>query len=156
MTEQQTILAAIDFSDLSLRVLEYACRLATAWQMPLLIIHVVHDLTYFSGLYRPERALDELQQHMESEARERLEALCQSALRHDVVYEMVVVTGRPLAELYRLIRERSVACVVIGAHSTDKPEHQLFGSTAERLLQQIACPVLLVPARTSSEFISHG
>ncbi len=156
MTEQPTILAAIDFSDLSSRVLDYACRLTTAWEASLLVVHVVHDLTYFTGLASPDSAIDTLQHHMESEAKEHLEALCQSTLDTALQYEMLVVTGRPLAELYRLISERAVVCVVLGAHSTDKPEHQLFGSTAERLLQQIACPVLLVPARTSSKFISHG
>ena len=71
-------------------------------------------------------------------------------------YETVVVTGRPVVEIHQLVRQYAVDCLVLGAHSTDKPEHQLFGSTAERLLQQTACPIFMVPPRQASEFISHG
>ena len=38
------ILVAIDFSDLSPTVLDYACSLAMAWKARLLVVHVVHDL----------------------------------------------------------------------------------------------------------------
>jgi nucleotide-binding universal stress UspA family protein len=100
--------------------------------------------------------LPELQQRLEAEAHEYLEALCQSQLGTQVPYETVVVTGRPVVEIQHLVRQYSVDCLVLGAHSTDKPEHQLFGSTAERLLQHNACPIFMVPPRQASEFISHG
>jgi nucleotide-binding universal stress UspA family protein len=61
-----------------------------------------------------------------------------------------------VVEIHQLVRQYAVDCLVLGAHSTDKPEHQLFGSTAERLLQQTACPIFMVPPRQASEFISHG
>jgi len=108
--------------------------------------------------WRGDRALpfSELQQRLEAEAHERLEALCQSQLGAQVPYETVVVTGRPVVEIQQLVRQYTVDCLVLGAHSTDKPEHQLFGSTAERLLHHTACPIFMVPPRQASEFISHG
>jgi nucleotide-binding universal stress UspA family protein len=152
----RVILAAIDFSDLSATVLDYAGSLSSAWNARLLVTHVVHDLSYFTGLYQTDTPLDELQQHIETEARERLEALCHSVIGECVRYETLIATGRPLVVLQHTVREHQVDCLVMGAHSIDKPEHQLFGSTAERLIHQITCPVFLIPPRTSSEFISHG
>jgi nucleotide-binding universal stress UspA family protein len=150
------ILAAIDFSDLSPTVMEYACSLATAYNARLLVVHVVLDLSYFTGIYHTDTSLPDLQQLIEAEARERLEALCQSALGDQVRYETLVVTGRPLLEINNLVRTHEVDCLVMGAHSTDKPEHQLFGSTAERLFHHTSCPVLMIPPRISSEIISQG
>jgi len=152
----RVILVAIDFSDLSPTVMDYACSLAVAWQARLLVVHVVHDLSYFTGMYHTDTPLPELQQRLEAEAHERLEALCQSQLGTQVPCEALVVTGRPMVEIHHLIRQHEVDCLVIGAHSTDKPEHQLFGSTAERLLHHISCPIFMIPPRQASEFISRG
>jgi nucleotide-binding universal stress UspA family protein len=156
MASMRTIMAAIDLSALSAIVMDYANSMALAWQAQLLVIHVVHDLSYFTGVYISDTPLPELQQRLEAEAQERLQALCQSTLDAQVSYEIVIITGRPIVELQRLIRERHIDCLVLGTHSTDKPEHQLFGSTAERLIQQISCPILMVPPRKSSNFVSHG
>jgi nucleotide-binding universal stress UspA family protein len=154
--EIRLVLVAIDFSDISETVMDYAHSLAVAWNARLLVVHVVHDLSYFTGIYITDTPLPDLQQRLEAEARERLDALCQTVLSDQVRYEAVVETGRPVVEISRLAREHGVDCLVIGAHSTDKPEHQLFGSTAQRLLHQPTCPVFMIPLRKSSEFISQG
>lgn len=156
MATMRTIMAAIDLSALSSVVMDYASSMALVWHAQLLVVHVVHDLAYFTGVYISDTPLPELQQRLESEAQERLQTLCQSALDDRVTYEIVIVTGRPIVEIQRLMREQHVDCLVMGTHSTDKPEHQLFGSTAERLIQQSSCPILMVPPRKSSNFISHG
>jgi nucleotide-binding universal stress UspA family protein len=150
------ILVAVDFSDISATVMDYAQSLAGAWKARLLVAHVVHDLSYFTGIYMTDTPLPELQQRIETEARERLEALCQTVLGNQTAYETLVVTGRPVVEIHRLVREQRIDCLVIGAHSIDKPEHQLFGSTAERLVHQSTCPIFLVPPRRSSEIILQG
>ena len=156
MIRIRRILVAIDFSDLSAAVMDYACSLAVAWEASLCVVHVVHDLSYFIGIYHADTPLPELQQRLEAEAHERLEALCQSQIETRVPYETVVVTGRPVVAIYQLVRQHAIDCLVLGAHSSDKPEHQLFGSTAERLLQQISCPIFMIPPRQASEIISRG
>jgi nucleotide-binding universal stress UspA family protein len=156
MVKIRVILVAIDFSDLSAMVMEYAQSLAAAWNARLNVVHVVHDLSYFTGIYITDTPLPELQQRLEAEARERVEALCQTTISPSVPYDTFVITGRPVVEIQRLLREHDADCLVMGAHSTDKPEHQLFGSTAQRLLQHTTCPVFLIPPRKTSEFISQG
>jgi nucleotide-binding universal stress UspA family protein len=156
MVDIRVILVAVDFSDMSPTVMAYAHSLTVAWHARLLVAHVVHDLSYFTGIYVTDTPLPELQQRLETEARELLDALCQATLSDQIPYEALVVTGRPVAEIHRLVRAHSVNCLVLGAHSTDKPEHQLFGSTAERLLHQITCPIFIVPPHKSSEFVSQG
>jgi len=152
----RTVLAAIDLSDLSPIVMDYASSLALAWHAHLLVVHVVHHLSYFPGVYVSDTPLPEQQLRLESEAQEHLTTFCQSLLSAQVAHEALVVTGRPAVEIQRLLQEHEVDCLVIGAHSIDKLEHQLFGSTAERLMQQSPCPICVVPPRKSSDFVSHG
>lgn len=156
MVEIKLVLVAIDLSDTSGTVMDYAGSLAKALNAGLLVVHVVYDPSYFTGSHDSGIPLHELQQRLEDEAHERLDAICQSTLGDLIPYEMLVVTGRPTIEINGLIRQRGVDCLVIGAHSTDKPEHQLFGSTAHRLLNQVNCPVFMIPPHKLSEFISHG
>ena len=156
MAEIRRMLVAIDFSDLSPMVMDYARTLAIALRARLLVVHIVYDLSYFTGAYSTDVPLPELQQRLESEAREHLEELCQTELGNTVAYETLVVTGRPVAEINRVVREYGIDCLIIGAHSTDKPEHQLFGCTAERLFHQTYCPVLMIPPPKSSEIITEG
>ena len=72
MVEIRVILVAIDFSDISATVMDYAQSLAAAWQARLLVVHVVYDLSFFTGIYFTDTPLPELQQRLEAEARERL------------------------------------------------------------------------------------
>ncbi|MGQ4808121.1 hypothetical protein NKDENANG_01488 [Candidatus Entotheonellaceae bacterium PAL068K] len=151
MIDIRLMLVAVDLSDISVRVIDYAHSLATAWNARLLVVHVVHDLSYYTGIYITDIPLVDLQHRLEAEARTRLEAICQTAIGDQVLYDALLVTGRPVAEIHRLIHDHGVECLVIGAHSAAKPEHQLFGSTAQRLLHQIPCPVLVIPPRPGSE-----
>src|SRR5437867_12954234 len=125
MINIRIILVAIDCSDLSPTVLDYACSLALAWKARLFVVHVVHDLSYFAGMYRTDTPLPELQQRLETEAHEYLEALCQTQLGDQVPYETVVVTGRPVVEIQHLVWQHNVACIVISSLSTYKYVNQL-------------------------------
>ena len=156
MIKIRIILVAIDCSDLSPTVLDYAYSLAMAWKARLLVVHVVHDLSYFTGIYLADTPLPELQHRLENEAHERLLSLCQTTLGAHIPYETLIVTGRPVPEIRALMQQRRVDCLVIGAHSTDKPEHQLFGSTADRLINQSPYPIFVIPPRRDSDFVSHG
>lgn len=152
----RTVVVAIDLSDLSSTVLDYAYSLAVSCDTRLVVVHVVHDLEYFTEVYVSDTTVSELQHRLENEAHEHLQALYQTELGDAVPCESLVVTGRPVAEISRLLKQYEAYCLVIGAHGTEKPEPQLFGGTVERLLQLSPCPVLMIPPRKSSDVISHG
>lgn len=156
MTEIKHILAAIDLSEAGFRVVAYAQHMAHTWNARLTVLHAVHDLSYYSGVFITSTPLDTLQHNLEMEAHEQVADICTAACGHETAYETIVVTGRPVAEIQRVIREREVDCLVIGSHSTDKPEHQLFGSTAERLLHQMLCPTFVIPPARVVDFVSKG
>ena len=155
MTAATHILVAVDLSDATPQVLGYARQLAEVWQARLTALHVVHDLSYYSGVFVTDKPLDTLQNELEAEANERLAAWCEDICGNDFACNAMVQAGRPIAEIARLIRELDIDCLVIGSHSMDKPEHQLFGSTAERLLRHIQCPTVVIPPHRV-DFISHA
>lgn len=156
MTEIKHILAAIDLSEAGFRVVSYAQQMAHTWNARLTVLHVVHDLSYYSGVYITSTPLDTLQHNLEIEAREQVADICAEACGPETTCDTIVVTGRPIAEIQRVIHEHDIDCLVIGSHSTDKPEHQLFGSTAERLLHHMLCPTFVIPPARVVDVVSKG
>lgn len=155
MTAVTHILAAVDLTDATPVVMTYARQMAEVWQARLTVLHVVHDLTYYSGAFITGKPLKTLQHELEVESKERFQAWCQEVCGSEVAYEALMLEGRPIAEIPRLVRDLDVDCLVIGAHRMDKPEHQIFGSTAERLLRHIQCPTVVVPPQRV-DHVSHG
>jgi universal stress protein A len=145
MTKIKHILAAIDLSEAGFRVVAYAQQMAHTWNARLTVLHVVHDLSYYSGVFITSVPLDTLQHNLEIEAREQEADICAEACGNDTAYDTMIITGRPAAEIQRIIHEHDIDCLVIGSHSSDKPEHQIFGSTAERLLHHMLCPTFVIP-----------
>ncbi len=155
MTLATHILAAVDLSDATPQVIAYAHQMAESWNARLTVLHVVHDLSYYSGVFITSTPLSTLQHDLEAEANEHLAACCEDICGSDSACQPLVLAGRPIAEIARIVRELDVDCLVIGAHSMDKPEHQLFGSTAERLLRHIQCPTVVIPPQPI-EYISNA
>lgn len=150
------ILAAVDLSTAASHVIGYASSLAQVWNARFTVLHVVNDLSYYTGAFVTDIPISTLQHDLEAEAQERLDALCRETCGDSVPYEALVLTGRTVAEVHRLIREHHIDCLVIGAHSAEKPEHQIFGSTAERLLHQMLCPTVVIPPHRVVDYISKG
>ncbi|RMF83558.1 MAG: universal stress protein [Nitrospinota bacterium] len=144
MSEIKTILVPVDFSANTTRVLSYALTLARDLGAMLHVLHVVHDLRAYTGVYITDVPLDTLQKSMEEEARAQMEKLQQRYLSDFPSHVTRVLTGSPFLEIIRYAKEIQADMIVIGAHGAPKPEHALFGSTVDRVVKTAPCPVTVV------------
>jgi universal stress protein A len=55
-----------------------------------------------------------------------------------------VVHGMPADEIIRAAKDRDVDLIVIATHGRTGLTHLLMGSTAERVVRHVHCPVLVV------------
>ncbi len=60
-----------------------------------------------------------------------------------------IVAGYPSTEILRLVEEKGIDLLVMGSHGLTGISHVLFGSTADRVVQNAACSVLVVRFRSS-------
>lgn len=142
----QSILAAIDLSELSRDVLRTAAALAERWGSELRIVHVVAPLPlpgYQEAFFGTAAALDPAA--LEKAAREAFDRLIAEA----------GLTDRAPAELEHGVPQHEVAAtasrhgcdlVVVASHGLSGLEHALLGSTTARLLRRAPCPVLVLRA----------
>ncbi len=146
MEHEKRIVVSVDLTDHSPEVIREAIHTARAYGAAISLVHVVHELEAMYGIYLGGGSVSELQADIDAEARARLHALYQEHVHDsDVPGEEVLLKGVPWSEIIGYAVRTRAARIVLGAHVARKPEHKILGSTAERVLRNAPCPVLIVP-----------
>ena len=138
------ILVPVDFSPASIEALDYAVWLAKQFHAP---IHLVH-------VYPPDEASAPGGGHLlfqSAEAIERLnEELTGIHQKHVLTFppeNCHIRGGRPYQEIARLACEIKADLIVLATRGHSGLKHLLLGSTAERVIRNAPCPVLVVRKR---------
>jgi nucleotide-binding universal stress UspA family protein len=142
----KTIVAAIDFSDLTRRVVETARKQAEAFGAELYLIHVVEpEPAYTAYGFTPDDfpAMGLFQQEARKRAQTKLEEVAASAPGSKVV----LVDGSPLHGILEQAKSCGADLVVVGSHGHGMVASLLLGSVAEGLVRKAAVPTMVVPAQ---------
>jgi nucleotide-binding universal stress UspA family protein len=140
------ILCAIDFSGCAMRGLEYATSLAQEANAQLTVLHVVEPLPSVPGDYESAVAgLKTIKEYVAAaieEGRELLRRSIPDQVRTYCQVETVQRVGKPYREILELATEQASDLIVIGVHGRGVVDLMFFGSTAQHVVRQAACPVL--------------
>ena len=136
----QRILVPVDFSECSMRAMDFAVRLAADVHARLVLLHVVEGTSYHI-----EPGAEESYQHALEGGRERLaEVVKKRTSHHRVAAELLVRIGRAGSEIPDTAKALGTDLIVLGAQGESPLKSVPLGSTAERVLRHAACPVLTV------------
>jgi nucleotide-binding universal stress UspA family protein len=139
------ILAAIDFSPLSDRVLAHASELAERTGSPLVVLHAAAPEPDFVGYeVGPQYVRDQRAEELRKEHHTLAEI--GEGLRARGLDVKVRLHAGPTVETILEVAEHAGAdLIVVGAHRHGRAHTLLLGSVSEGLLRKAACPVLVVP-----------
>jgi nucleotide-binding universal stress UspA family protein len=140
----KTILCAVDFSDASLRALEYAMSVAQESDATLLLMHVVDWAAETWAVGTHGAALADYTQARRTEAEHLLRDAVPVPAREWCTPEILVTEGKPWREILRVARERQADLVVLGVLGRGAVDLTLFGSTTHHVVREAPCPVLTV------------
>lgn len=139
----KTILCPVEFSDASLRALEYALSLAREADARLILLHVIEEVF---GRGEAETLahlpLSDYYRHLEQQAITRLETVIPDEARVWARPERRVVNGRAYQEILKTVADERVDLVVMGVHGRGALSRFVFGSTTHRVIREAGCPVL--------------
>lgn len=139
------IVAAVDFTPASHRVCHAAAEHARLLGAEVVLVNVVHELATLLGVYT-QQTVRELQDGLEREGGEKLRKLAREHFApNQIANRVVLLVGTPWAEILDCALQEDAQVLVIGTHSSSKPEHSFAGSTAQRVIDHARCNVLLVP-----------
>ncbi|MEZ4430073.1 MAG: universal stress protein [Nannocystaceae bacterium] len=127
------------------RALGLAARLAAGGEV--FLVHATHDFTDYATWMPPAR-LSELNDGASRYSTNVLEPI---ARRHcpGVTLRYVVKPGNALDVILETAREHSVDAIVLAASTRRRVSRAFLGSTADKVIRQSPCPVVVVPSGTA-------
>jgi nucleotide-binding universal stress UspA family protein len=136
------IVVPIDFSDYSVKALEYAVDFAQVFSAKLYLVSVIEPMIYPTDFGMGQITIPEIGTDLSEQTEKQLETLMQEKIAGKVEAEKIIRTGRPFLEIIDVASETDADLIIIATHGLTGVEHLLFGSTAEKVVRKAPCPVL--------------
>ena len=143
MKEIKKILCAVDLSEHSKQVAEYAATLAQGLGAQVIVVYTAPSLSQYVGFHVPPNTIENFvgeivtgaQQSMENFVAENFQGL--EATGH-------VLIGYAAEEILSRAQEEQADMIVMGTHGRKGIDRILFGSVAEKVVKNARIPVLTV------------
>ncbi|HEX9883629.1 MAG TPA: universal stress protein [Desulfobaccales bacterium] len=146
--EFNAILVASDFSDCSGAAFQMAQKLARQFGSKLILLHVIHQATVQRLAEYLQVEPDDLLPGLRSRAQQQVSEFLSRWGADGLEIESMVAVGLPFQEIAGMARDLAVDLVVLGGYGRGGRgpiEEVFFGSTAEKVVRLLPCPVLCVP-----------
>ena len=149
----KTIVALVDLSDLTFKVLKQAHMLASAFNSEVIILHVlanvpvVVDVGLISPVVMQDPSTEVVQQQVE-----QLFDMRDSLIKFGVRASVEQLVDASVAGVLAETKRRKADLIILGSHHHSTFYHLLVGSVTADVLKGASCPVLVVP----SDEAEHG
>ncbi len=137
------ILLAVDFSETSDKITEYAKLLAGSMDAELMVIYSAPSLSQYVGFHVPPSSIDNFVGEIVSGAEKTMETFLNEHFEGFTV-KGKVVNGYPAEEILNMAKEENCDLIVMGTHGRTGIDRILFGSVAEKVVKCSEIPVLTV------------
>ena len=143
------IMVAVDFSEYSPQIVEYAGRLAEKIDAELLFVNVINqrdiDMVNKVTLYTDKISLEEYLTDVIKDRREQMSKMIQETDCSNIPNRFIIRKGVPFSKLIETAKDEKVDMVAMGTKGRSDIEGILFGSQAEKMFRH--CPVPLLSIR---------
>ena len=153
----EPILVAVDFSAYSAKALIWAARLSELLEVPLKVLHVVHDPESAPGYYKHSKKwknhllrMEEVSAEMMAEFVDRIRQEHPKMPRLQSLDTQLVV-GLPVTRILEVAKKSKAQMIVMGNQGRTGLSHLLLGSKAEKVAQLASVPVTIVKNEISIE-----
>ena len=143
MPTLKTLLCAVDFSESSPRVADYAAALAAATKAEVVCLYVAPSLAEYVGFNVPQASLDSFVDDVVTSAEQSMTEFTAAHFK-DVPVRGLVLAGYPAEEILRAAEKHHADLIVMGTHGRTGIDRIIFGSVAEKVVTAAPCPVLTV------------
>lgn len=143
MPQLKKIVCALDLSEHSKPVAEYAAMLAKLSGASIVAVYAAPTLTQYTGFHVPPNTIDSFVGEIVSGAEK---AMSTFVAEHfvDVPVKAEVVVGYAAEEILALAENEKADLIVMGTHGRKGIDRILFGSVAEKVVKNSSLPVLTI------------
>ena len=145
MLKPTKILVPVDFSEFSAKAVQYGSEFAKTFDAELILGHVLEIPTYPMGMGMEAAAPMYISADVTPVVEERLDKLMKEHVAKGVkVRRWVRESTTPFLEIIQMAKDEDVDLIIMPTHGRTGLSHLIIGSTAERVVRQAPCPVLVV------------
>jgi nucleotide-binding universal stress UspA family protein len=145
--QMKKIVVAVDFSDVSSNAAAYAIALAKTTGASVTLLHVFHlPSINTEALLIPD--LEQLEKENEIALSAFEKELCEK-YPNNLQITNVARAGFLADELKDYVKETNAGLIVMGITGAGRFEELLFGSNATSMMEDAACPVMIIPAKAT-------
>ena len=144
------ILVPLDFSDASREGLLYAISFARRFGASLVLLHAIQVQPFIPADGSAVHERTPAPGPIERAARLRARKFLKQVDFEGVTHQMEIQSGAPAHEICRFAEEADVELIITSTHGQTGLAHALIGSTAEHVVRNAHCPVLVVPTTEAS------
>ena len=137
------IICALDLSDHSKTVADYAQSLAKLTNASITAVYAAPTLTQYTGFHVPPNTIDSFVGEIVSGAERSMADFVADNFK-DVEAKGVVVVGYAAEEILALAEREEADMIIMGTHGRKGIDRILFGSVAEKVVKNSVCPVLTI------------
>jgi len=148
-SSKQSILVPVDFSAFSEAALLKACEMANCMNIPVVVLHVVHDPSELPGYYGKMTKKKHLVR-MEDVAREMLDEFMEMMikahpkLKRLAEAESMLVVGLPVGRILEVAESVNAAMIVMGCQGRTGLKYMMLGSKAEQVVRLSPVSVTII------------
>ena len=143
MKEIKKILCAVDLSDHSAAVAEYAATLAKATGASVLVVYTAPSLSQYVGFHVPPNTIENFVGEIVTGAEESMQKFVEENFP-GVEATGKVIIGYAAEEILNQATEEKADMIIMGTHGRKGIDRILFGSVAEKVVKNATMPVLTV------------
>ena len=151
MPALKKILCAIDLSEQSESVAEYAVMLARLADASIVAVYAAPTLTQYTGFHVPPNTINNFVGEIVSGAEQSMKTF---VTRHfaGVDARGVVVVGYAAEEILAAAEREQADLIVMGTRGRKGIDLILFGSVAEKVVKNASCPVVTIRPTDIEEY----
>jgi nucleotide-binding universal stress UspA family protein len=134
----------VSVNEWTVRALELAARMARGGEV--CVVHATPEFTDYATWMSPKSVTE-----LDDAARTHSTALIAAVARHcvGVTIRQIIRPGRALDVILEAAKEHRVDAIVLAASPRHRVSRAFLGSTADKVIRQASCPVVVVPSGTS-------
>ncbi|MDL2209411.1 universal stress protein [Desulfovibrio sp. OttesenSCG-928-O18] len=145
MPSIKKILCAVDLSEHSKMVAEYAITLAKAFDAEITVLYTAPSLSQYVGFHVPPSSIENFVGEIVTGAEQSMdEFIAEAFTDSSVKANGVILSGYAAQEIIGYANKNEMDVIVMGTHGRTGIDRILFGSVAEKVVKTATMPVMTV------------
>ena len=143
MKEIKKILCAVDLSEHSKQVAEYAATLAKTLNASVIVVYTAPSLSQYVGFHVPPNTIENFVGEIVTGAEQSMENFVNENFA-GIEAKGQVLIGYAAEEILNRANDENADLIVMGTHGRKGIDRILFGSVAEKVVKNARVPVLTI------------